>query len=445
MKAFAKIFGKKFGSKKTVSKSIGRNAASFESPPPANQPGAAGHTRGRRSSWFSRQRQSSRNAAGAQDATGTGTAGDDQTNPVSVLDSLARKVLGFFKRIVDSVPSISLFFTALFILLAILAIFLLILVLVFYARPIVPAPCHSMDYDKYMNSDYIPDFIEALHVFGRNTRYYADRVLHGDSKHILDARTIKTSRFSKDWKDFGSVAVDVATNVQKLLARSDADLARNILLFFAHYRCFTSRMEVPYSWFCGASLSHNEEWTDTVKGGRILDQKIIKVFETDVVTPLEILRNGTRAISESIDGDITGIMESDWYRADPQQAFEWIMSAHKLRMFLNEYHKPINEAAMSRIPDKFAINTWILYYVPVVADIFKYRIPQIWREMPTKYLAMHRMYTHAWAALGDFIVNLPCTIAHTDPTERQKYCTSRPMQDAVEDEENEDTRTSSCK
>lgn len=65
-------------------------------------------------------------------------------------------------------------------------------------------------------------------------------------------------------------------------------------------------------------------------------------------------------------------------RNDNQTAelYQNVMSANKLRMYLNEYHPQINESAMSRVHDKWEINMWILFYLPTT-DVIRYRIPEI--------------------------------------------------------------------
>lgn len=411
-------------------------------------PSGEGAKRGLLSKLYNGSTNSGRQGStSSQQGVGDGgpSAMEDVTNPVSILDRLCKNIIQSAKSIVDSVPSVSIFFMCIIILLAILVIILLILVLIFYARPVIPTPCHSMDYSTYMTDEYIPDFIAALKTFGSNARYYADRVLHGDAKRIIPAiiPAAKANRFGMELRNFMNVSIDVAANARQLLSQSDLTLSKNLLLYFDHYRCFTSRKGIPYSWFCGAALSHNEEWVDTSKGGRILDEARITQFENDFVKPIEILRQGVKAISDAIDGDLDNIVTADWYRANPREAFQWVLSAHKLRMFLNEYHGALSDAGMSRIPDKFAINTWILYYIPFVVDIFKYRIPQIWASLPQKYTMLHGMYVRGWAALGDVIVNLPCYLAHPNAQERQKYCTARPMTEALEAEE-EEQKTKKC-
>jgi hypothetical protein len=163
------------------------------------------------------------------------------------------------------------------------------------------------------------------------------------------------------------------------------------------------------------------DFQDTSRGGRVLDNNKVLLFEENVVKVIEALKSSVLAISNAAESNFRNIREASWYSADPSKAANWIMAVHKLRLYLNEYHTVLVESSMSRVPDKLAINTWVLFWIPFVSDIIQYRIPEIWRRVPGKYVSMFNIWTRAWEALGNALIKIPCHMVFTGEA-RQKYC-----------------------
>lgn len=346
-------------------------------------------------------------------------AAPDDTNPITLLTQLVKSAVSGFVSVYLKVPLLLSFLVSLFFLVVIVIVGILLYLLVFYARPVIPGLSHSSDFDAYMADNYYPDFVTTLKIFSRDCARYAGPTLRGDSC-IMPTRT---SRFSVAWSSSLEVASSASNSASILLRNDDQTLQKALKTYFTHFRCFASRNDIPYSFFCGSALSHNPDFCDVARGGRVLNMDKVTQFETDFVSHIEIIRNACKSISTSAD-DLTDLTNSDWYRSDSPRAFEWVMSAHKLRMYLNEYHLQINESAMSRVTDKFAMNTWILFYIPFVNDILRYRIPEVWRKVPSRALRLMDVWKKGWTRLGNFIVNIPCYMVFTGE-KRAKYCTMK--------------------
>lgn len=347
---------------------------------------------------------------------GTMTRHRDNTNPIIIASNTVAAIISTCKSIVANIPKVHLFVYAVFGLVVIVVVIVLILALFFYVRPVIPGVCHSSNFDEYMTNDYYPDFIATLRVFAQDVRQYAAYTLTGETGRILSR---PTSRFSRALSSFNDIATSAATSALALVAFDDITLTKNLKTYFSHFRCFASRSVLPYSFFCSSSLSSNPDFC-SIGTGRKLDMIKVTVFETSFVVHIENLRNATKSISMSANAT-QNITSNSWYVANPKKAFDWVMSAHKLRMYLNEYHAQINESAMSRSTDKWGINTWIIYYVPFVSDILRFRIPEIWRTLPSKAQSLNNVWNKAWVNLGNEIAKIPCKMVFTGD-KRTKYC-----------------------
>jgi hypothetical protein len=358
--------------------------------------------------------------SGAEQSQGQGQPEarvQDPSNPIRLMQKAVQGAAHATTSGIAGVPHLKEFGVAIVVILVIIAVALLAILLLFHARPVLPVIWHSMDFDKVMQQEYSPSFVQELRVFAQDAGRYARPALRGVTQGP------STSKFSDAYakerrRGRPDVAADAYDAAMALVRFSDDDLVKNIRWYFEHFRCYAHGETFPYSTLCRSSLKANDFWVN--KADNTLNERETLAFAKNIVTPMEILRNATKAISTSLDGTADYTNEA-WYRADPRRAFRWVMSAHKLRMYLNEYHRGINLSAMSRIKDTFAWNIWIIYYVPYVADIFKHRIPAAFKTLPQRFTFFFNLWMRWWAKLGNIIVNIPCYIVFTGE-QRKKYC-----------------------
>ena len=338
----------------------------------------------------------------------------DTSNPIHIAGSAVSNVLSTAKAVVSGIPTAQLFVTSIIGLVLAFILIALIVFLFFYARPVIPSPCHSSNFDEFMDGSYYPDFVATLKTFSVNCMRYAPNALAS-----FNSSTPATSRFSPAWTNTQSIPADASTAASSLLSLGDLVIQKNLKVYFTHFRCFASRNDLPYSMFCGSAFSSNPDFCSST-GGRVVDMAKVVAFENDIVKKFETLRNACKTISAAAEalGDVSRL---SWYDAT---AFQWIMSAHKLRLYLNEYHDQINESAMSRTTDKWAINTWILFYIPVVNDIIRFRIPEVWAAVPSMFIKFMNLWKVAWSKLGNVIINIPCNMIYTGDKRRQ-YCNTK--------------------
>jgi hypothetical protein len=338
----------------------------------------------------------------------------DPTNPISVVVTIASNVVSTVRTGIANLPVIVEIAQSTYVLLWTILAIALIVFLIFSMRPVVPAPCHSFDFESFMNDEYLQDFARCVRVF-RAGIDYADNVLRGNVESIVPPATSKHSEPMRSLgriREVGSGAADV------LIRYDDVNLAKNMRVYFNHYRCLCSD---AYKTVCNGTLVQVPEFREPGKGRKV-NQVAVDAFEAGFVRPVEMLRNACYAISACADG-AQGLTDEPWYVADPQRAFAWLTAVHKLRMYLNEYHEQIVFSSMSRANDRFFLNSWILYYFPYVIDIFQHRIPEVWRAWPARFLSYFKAFREAWTRLGNIIANLPCNIAFaTKPENRAKYC-----------------------
>ena len=339
--------------------------------------------------------------------------GSDDTNPLAIAGSAFSAIVSTAMATAGSVPKVQVFLSSLVGIFVICLIVMIIVALFFFARPVIPSPCHSSEFDTYMTDEYYPDFVLNLKLFAKNCSRFTPLILRGENPAVQP-----TSKFSPQLNsgNVSNLANAAAVNLLSFPG-GDAELQKNLRTYYAHFRCFASRDMLPYSFFCGTSLATNPDFVDTTRGGGNVDPAKVASFESTVVTYVETIRNATKAISDVADA-YRDIESAAWYDAD---AFAWLTAVHKLRMYLNEYHENINASALSRMPDKYATNTWILYYIPVIHDVLRYRIPEVWAAVPGTFITFLNLWKMAWTKLGNILVNIPCYMVFTG-AKRAQYC-----------------------
>lgn len=343
----------------------------------------------------------------------------DATNPINIFAGMASGAMSGGASFASKIPWFLNFYRSLVVGLFLSVFLVVAIMLVFKVRPVIPQLSNSTDFDGFMNEDMLPDMVDCIRVFARDAGRFAPQVLKS-TLNLAAVAPRPTSRFAPSFGSFAQVASVAQSAAGTLNALDDATLKRNARMYFDHYRCFCFRNDLPYVFFCGSALTHAPEFT--VPGrGRLLNKDAVAQFEGAFVTPMEQLRCACQAISASAAAQVGSLTREAWYTGDPKAAFAWLTAAHKLRMYLNEYHEQVHESAMSRITDRWAINTWILYYVPYVADVIRHRIPELWAALPGRFVGYYNSWQGAWGRLGDVIINIPCNMAFTGE-KRARYC-----------------------
>jgi hypothetical protein len=98
------------------------------------------------------------------------------------------------------------------------------------------------------------------------------------------------------------------------------------------------------------------------------------------------------------------------------------LAVHTARMLLNQQPE-IELMAMTR-RKKFPMGIWLVYYVPLIKDIYLKRIPHVWTSYPKRSENLMKSGFDWWYRVGQSFALLPCKMAVTDPTERAKVCKS---------------------
>jgi hypothetical protein len=325
----------------------------------------------------------------------------DETNIVY----LAGQGAGFMKRLLGRLPEFLYMLKELLTSVVTISLYLgflaIVYILVYYVRPNIPRVCHSFDYDEYMPSTFTPDLLKNMRVFKEGLRF-APLILSGEKGATVNIR-VDSSR---------------AYYVNDLLQMGDREFRRNVLLSFMFYKSF-----VQDSWFNHGIFNQIPEFQDDEEkknGQQKSSESKIEAFKTGFFDKLFALGEITKEISERCDN----VADAAWYQSDPEKAFEWCMSAHRLRMCLIEYQSDMTFALMSRQSTGYSLswqgNMWLLYYTPVVKDLWN-RIGRVWKGYPKRLNGFYKMYDNGWKSLGNTIVNIPCYCIF-EGADRAQYC-----------------------
>lgn len=275
----------------------------------------------------------------------------------------------------------------------------LLIVLIYCIRPKLPGPCHSIDYKTYFAKTYVPDFLKSLKTFNNGLPKYAEN-LCGSSLAITP-----TSQFSLSTTSTSSRILQETINATSTIANLDeSTLTDNLRLYFSYYQCLDEYSSLPYSQFCPTALANEKKFRES-SGEYVVQKNALEKFKTDFLKPIEIIRNSTLAMSTI--AATQNLERQPWYS---KEASNWILSLHQMRMYLNDYFESMNSMAMNRIEDKTGINIWIIYFLPFMKDIFRHKIPKVWKTLRPEKNKYDALWNKGWTWLGNFIKNLPSKI-----------------------------------
>lgn len=336
----------------------------------------------------------------------------DASNAVSLAGNTVSLFFKTTGRVFLLIPAIASFLRGFLMLIVCVAIMILIYILVFYARPVVPLPCRSYEFDKVLDDRIYPAVVKDLEIFANGTQRYAPFIL------MQEMSVAKPMNLPASAQKNLTESADAARLLMQPKFTDEKLLRRNLYLYFTHNICIEHIKERPYSGFCPSSMSNHQEFrSDSPDAGeRQWDEEKVKRFKQRVFDPVRRLRDFLPTLSERCDA-FRGMTRSAWYTPE---AFEYVMAVHRLRLVFTQYHDEISRSAMSRVHDKFSMSLWVLYFTPYTQDILNRKMPGVWRKWPERERMMHRLWVTGWQALGNWIVNMPCRIVNVSQESRAK-------------------------
>lgn len=355
----------------------------------------------------------------------------DASNAVILATQAMGKVLPLPLRIITIVvPMLAGILSAVLILGGCILLIYLLIVLVFYARPVAPLPCRSYDFDATMRNEVYPEIIDAIRTFRDGVQRFAPFVFTQELSLVAPApNKEQQGRITEAYRAAEAILRD----------KDDEQLRRMLYLYFTHQLCIRKFDDYPYSSFCKTSMTVHEEFRKD-ETERDLDMGKMKKFKTDFVDHMQTIQNfvGTPCGKEKKKGERCSNMSeraaqfpqmatnAKWYANERKQAFAWVMSVHKLRLYLHFYHEELCRSAMSRVPDRFSMNLWILFFTPYVRDLFR-KMGEAFLSWPEKRVAMLRLWCRGWTALGEWIINMPCRALYASSPSRAKSSCNLPI------------------
>ena len=256
----------------------------------------------------------------------------------------------------------------------------------------LPLPSHSAPADNYL-SKYCTELIDLM---GRIN----DELGAPDGMAVLSQMSdgIKAS------------AGALQEGIQTVLGRSDID---NDLPTMIQFRKALEKM----NWFARHDIRANAPNLNTDGD---LDGDKIDDFTSNLIPAMRTIKHSATDLTEAVNQLPPDMSDNAWWTPG---ANALLADIFLLRLLLSYEHDIWTMMRTRRKKMTFAI--WEIYYVPLVEDIYKHRIPDIWIKSGTRFVVEMKKSVAWWAGIGVSIGLMPCNMAFPDPEERAKKCKVR--------------------
>ena len=268
-----------------------------------------------------------------------------------------------------------------------LGVLALVIYLMYYLHPRIPQPFHSENLDDYLDTMCAE--------------------LSGEFRKIAEADLTWLTGMEDD--------VRALKDACAALSERRSTIVGELKTYFQFYDSLAGKLG-----FLGdADLRNNlPELVDTKDGHTLLTKSI----KDEVVKPLDRVFGASERISSSLlhSGDLRTRFGTDVVGTSQAKT---ATSIHTIRMLITQRDE-LGIMAMSRRKN-FPMGIWLIYYWPIVKNIYTIRIPGVWIRIIKTAESWRKAGFRWWYRLGQEVALLPCKMAFSDPEERANNCKSQ--------------------
>lgn len=307
----------------------------------------------------------------------------------------------------------------------------------------------SSPFQRYMktyNEDLIMRLRSVNTTLTNTPRFVLYSVGSKDAKNLkqCDANNFKSKlqvHLIPDARVQSSCVLEPLFNIilkqfSNLMLFNDQQFESNLTTYFKFYKSIKRYFSRPRKGInCARSFAKQELLHDERFKGKDddLDETKVENFHKDVFMSFEKLRQALLTLSSEL-STWCGMYHQIWY--DPA-IHEFVTQIHHLRMMLIDYHGQIvtsydtRKTAMSTLQ----FNIFSMYYAPYAADVYRRRIPKIWKKFPRNFLNAFKVAERGWTWVGKKIAQVPCLLAYAGEKRQQdKMCKPKPKVEKVEED-----------
>ena len=328
--------------------------------------------------------------AGAGAGGGAGAGAGAQVERWGIVECLnwvrekIMEVIMFVQELIRYLPILKEAAIAFIVLLVLLLILLLVLYLIYVVNPRIPTISHTEDLEGFMEG-HVADLISAFQTISQ-----------GDNAWLSE--------------HFAGPTATLQSSIATVLARPDA--AGDLQTYFEFRKPL-----LDYGWLNRSDLRNNAPQFVT-DDGESLDTSD---FRENVLEPMEAAVSALGDLSDAMrtSGDLRLAIGKDAWNVDKVAV---ATAVHAARMMLDTEHIAMINRMWSTRRKHLPMAIWTVYYLPLIDNVYKVRIPSYWEKFPKWYVQTLQDGIDWWGGVGVSITQMPCKMAYSDPAERMQKC-----------------------